>query len=515
MEPGVSESPSLDIGRFGVVLKRRWRVVVLGVLLGLLAAGALFVLSPPKATAVTLANADVIPAEPFAKDRPASDLIDAETEAQIARSSTVTTSVSDSLGGDMSPAEVRRATTATLLPNGTVMRIEFTADTKSQAVEGADLVARAYLDYRSELAQDKVDASLDQLTKGRTELAAELATLQQQLREATTAEAKSRVQSQLSVVNGTLTSMSSQLSELQSLDTTGGTVLSSAGGASLSPSPSILVLGGLLGGLLLGIVLAFLVNTLDRRVWDDYQIEKAGGGKVLARLRDRVAWVPAGGNDAHAVRTVRERLIGSLSAEQRVVAIAGVGRRWMPSDLAVNLAIACSQVGVKVHLVLVDQSQAFLRDVSAVLAVSSPSTESLRTSSSNAYRDLIVTTTTVDALEEANAADQLIDLLHGGPALSDHLTLVAIPYDAPRALQLSTGRFVDAFILVIARRDATMKQVETLSAELLSVNSTIDGSVLVPAKRRFATRVSAVPEGKRWGRRPEGATERTPSSTRR
>ncbi len=508
MTDDATETPSLELGRFVTVLKRRWPVVVAGIVLGCLLATAYLLFLPRSATAVTLVNVNVISTEPFKQDRPASDLLDSQTEIQLARSTAVVSLVSKSLGGRVTPQEVRNATQADLLAQGTVLRIAYTATTPAAAEAGANALAKDYLQYRSRIAQSRVDSVVDQLNARRTELTNQLAETRIRLTPTTTGATRARLEAQAQATGAALNSVSAQLTGLQALDTEGGTVLTSADGGTtvVSPRLSIVAASGLLGGVILGVLLAFLVNVVDRRVLDQHDVESAGGGAVLARVRRRGGSVPPVAQEADAIRSLRERLLATLPENGAVVTVAEVSRHGAPTNVVTNLALACAQIGMEVHLVFLEHSPRFLAEVTRVLGLEPVAVQHrLPLMSSTIYPGVSVTLPDPDARPGDNSADQLIELLdlpgsgseNGEPRqeFGFDLTLVALPRESTRSLRLAAGRLGHVFVLVVTEHDARIEQVADVTAELNAVNGVIHGTVLV-----------ARGGGRRFGRsRTEGA----------
>ncbi|MGA8210921.1 MAG: Wzz/FepE/Etk N-terminal domain-containing protein, partial [Nocardioidaceae bacterium] len=472
------ESPSLDIGRFVHVLRRRWLVVVLGLVVGCVVAVAVLMLVPRTATATTLVDVNVISAEPFSQSRPDSDLVDAETETQLARSTAVVEEVSKTLGEKLTPAQVRSRTTATLLADGTVLRISFSTTGVATAIRGADALAAEYLAFRSDVAQRKMDTMLGQLVARRTDL-------QEQLVKVRSGAATSgRAQAQAQVISGDLGAVASQMAKLQALDTTGGTVLATADPSTTRISPraySVLASGGF-GGLLLGLVLAFVVNLLDRRVRDENDVEAAGGGLVLSRVHDRSGEVPAMGDDLDSIRSLRERLLAVLPVDGAVVAVADVNRHGLPTDIAVNLAIVTAQVGLRVNLVLPEHAPEVVRALRVRLGLS-PTATGARVVSPR-FEGVSVSVLGATDTDSGVSADEITDLLAGRDDEAD-LTVVALPPSCSRSLRLSAGRLGHAFVLVVSERDTRIEQVAALATELTAVQAVVHGSVLVPRERHL------------------------------
>ncbi len=342
MAKHASDTSSMELSHYLTVLRRRVRPVVVCLVGGVALAVGVIVVKPSSSTASTLVNLNVISSNAFANSRPDSDLVDLQTEQSMARSTTVMDTVAEALGGDWSRTEVRRSTTATLLPDGTVLRIEFRAPTARAAAQGASLVAEEYLRYRSAIAQSRVDLATEPLTaRGealRKRLAEENATIANARagsRERTTAQLRAEE------LRTELASLSARSSELAAISTSGGVIITEAdpGQVGVSPNRMLVLLSGALGGLLAGLVGAFVVNVLDRRVRDSYDVTGAGGGDVVATFGAGEPELPTIGADADEFRALRERLLAGLAVESPVLGVidvvpAGEG----PSDVAVGLS---------------------------------------------------------------------------------------------------------------------------------------------------------------------------------
>jgi capsular polysaccharide biosynthesis protein len=517
MSAASTENPSLELGRFATVLRRRWLAVATGLVIGGLLGLLSFLYLPTTATAATLVNVNVISTQPFAQDRPSSDLLDSQTESQLARSSRVVSEVSRGLGG-VTPQEVRRAATASLLPDGTVVRITYAASTQARAQAGANDLAQQYLEYRSELAQDRVDSVAEKLTARRDDLATQLTDLQLRNTPTVAASVRARLDSQAQVATQALNSVVAELADLQAVDTSGGTVLTSADGATttISPRPWIMVLSALLGGLMLGLLLALLVHLADRRVRDAHDVEAAGGGPLLTRVRRGTSSVPPAREEADAMRSLRERLLATLPARGAVVTIADVSRHGVPSHIATNLALVSAQVGMRVHLIVPEQSSRFVQDLSRILDLAPvESTHRLPLLVSRRHPNVSVTLPLRDVQGDDNSADQVAELLAESDEPGFDLTLIALPHDASRSVRLTAARLGHNFVLVVTERDTRIEQIAELTTELAAVDALVPGTVLVSRGRGQAVS-SDDPSGMRRrgsakstarGKRGEGSDE--------
>jgi capsular polysaccharide biosynthesis protein len=323
------------------VVKRQWRVIIAAALLGALAAATYLVASPRQETANTLVNVNVISTDPFNAQRSASGLIDASTEMAIATSYEVASRAQTALEGDVSTAALRENSEASVVTDATVLRISHTATNASDARAGADALAAAYLSYRGEQAQSRLDSTIAQIDERLDLLRQEL--VDANGRSGTAAPGSSEANQAASdrdLVTIELNSLLSQRNSLQGIDTAGGSVLSPASENSLTTSPSIssTLATGTLAGLVLGLITAFPFNALDRRVRGTADIERAVGGTVLGRIPR--AQDAAAGESEEALRTVRERILAAMPSGVQTLGIIddSSGMEGVVEQIAVELA---------------------------------------------------------------------------------------------------------------------------------------------------------------------------------
>jgi uncharacterized protein involved in exopolysaccharide biosynthesis len=161
---GPAQGSSVELGRYFQILGRRWLTVVVCTLLGAGLGLAYLALKPQRATASALVYLNVVTATPFTNTREPSGLLDPQTEVQTARSAQVLNRAATEVGG-VTASDLRSALRVELLSDATVVRITYESDSQEKAVAGADAVAKEYLAYRGQLAEDKItniDARLNQ-----------------------------------------------------------------------------------------------------------------------------------------------------------------------------------------------------------------------------------------------------------------------------------------------------------------------------------------------------------------
>lgn len=259
---------SLGIDQYFWVLRRQWRLISLVTVLGIIAAAAYLVVTPRQAIATTKLTLNVIMTDPFSSQRPASGLLDASTEAAIAGSHVVAERAAESLGPGITAADVRDSYTAGLSSSATVVTFTYTADSAQAAILGADTVAKAYLGFRQDQADARVKtigesltSEIDKLNKALDQTNETISSTQPDSSDYEHALAQQR--QVLIEIEGLLT----QRNALRAVDTTGGTVLSSAKDnvVAFEPSRSQTLVFGFAGGLVAGVLTAFIRNPRDRR----------------------------------------------------------------------------------------------------------------------------------------------------------------------------------------------------------------------------------------------------------
>jgi len=481
------EGHSLDLRGYLSVLRRRWLVVALGTVLGLASGCAFLLLRPPQVTATVLVNVTAISSELFNTARSESEIIDPQTEEQLARSSQVVAAVSESLHNGTSPGEVREAVTAELLPDGTVLSIQYIDSSSARAAEGADAVASEYLAYRSQLAQSRVETVAGQLSRRRVDLGALLVKANKRLSSAAPGSSKeAQATSERQQLSLELDSLFSQLIAVTAIDTTSGTILTSAADTTptVSPRPSLVLVSGTLAGLLLGLVAAFAVNALDRRIRDPYDVEEAGAGPALLRVTSRSATIPALGEDLDAIRTLRERLLATLPEGRLLLTVGDLTTSSVQSDIGPNLAVALAGTGATVQIVLPGCARDFERYL--VHALELRKSDDL--GASGLYRSVSHPGLSVNVATGTTRSDDPSGFLSGFKAGGNRevdVTIVALPPDASSALRIGVGRLSRSCLLVAAELGTRTTQLANIAAELRAVGCVIHGTVVVSKRRRL------------------------------
>ncbi|MGO3089509.1 MAG: Wzz/FepE/Etk N-terminal domain-containing protein [Galactobacter sp.] len=317
-----TQQVSLGLDHYARVVLRQWRLIALVTVLGFVASAVYLVVAPRTFTAKTTLNLNIITTEPFKPQRAASGLLDRTTEVNIARSQIVAERAATLIGDGDTAREIRDASEVRTSADATVVDVIFSAPSADQAIDGADAVAKAYLDFRSEQAQVRVDSMLKSYNDQMEDLNAELKRTNQTLSAATPGsstevQARAKQQQLLTQINDLLAARN----EVNTVDTTGGIVLTPAGKNTpyALPSRTTTVVTGGAVGLVLGVILAYVRNPFDRRVRTPKEAASLVGAPLLGQV-NQPKGMPELTEEA-ALRLTAERIGSTLQPETRLVIV--------------------------------------------------------------------------------------------------------------------------------------------------------------------------------------------------
>lgn len=306
----IADQPGIDLGRYGAVLASRWRVVLVGMVIGLLIAVGYLLVTPATYTSTTSLSVFPITSDPYAGNRNSSNLLDMEAEAASASSFRVADIAADSTGGTWDSVDLRRSAAVTAGGDGSTMTIAVTADSEARAREGAAALADAYITARSQQASNTIDQVVQRDQARISALREELtASIKRLASEQPGSPAAAEASADQQITNLQLSALLTRISDLEGVDTTGGIILNPAAKTAITVEPSrwVVLSTGLAAGLALGIAAAFVVQSRRRIV---------GGPKDLARefgLDTLGGWGQKDDADA-AISVVAERLVRVCSA---------------------------------------------------------------------------------------------------------------------------------------------------------------------------------------------------------
>lgn len=481
---------SVSLSYYAQVLRQRAWLVVLCTLLGAAVAAAALALIPVRATATAAVSADVISADPFNPSRSASGLIDPAGEALVADSFTVASRAAEQLGGSHTPQELREATEVTVVADTTVLRIAVTAESAERARTMADALAQAYLDHRSQQAQERIDRTLERVNTRLSTLRDDLTEVDTVLRGAEEGSPeRAQAETDRSLLDLEINAVLAEAASAQNIDTTGGSILSPAASNPIDyfPPPVPVLVTGTLAGLGLGVLLAFLLNALNTRVRGPREVQEAGGRKVLAHLSERHATTPASGQDLEDFRTLRERILLSeelMTARTGVLAVLDESTGRSGEDVAVNLAVVLASSGIEVEYLRLGSSTDELSTLADALAlVERPDPGDGRRFDSATVPHLTVyvppvpTSTIVDEPLSGSVRHELTERQR------DVMVVVHAPGGVTQATRLAVGRICDTAVLVASRGRTRIAALQRAAQDLAETRTPMLGTVLVPPHR--------------------------------
>lgn len=468
----MNEMNSVGIGHYFLVLRRRWKTIVAFAVGGLLAVVVFLAFSPSPVAASTLVNVNVIVSDPFNPSRPASGLLDAATENQLASSFVVAEDAAESLNGADDAASLRDGVSVTTGTNATTVRISYKADTAERARSGADALADSYLRYR----QSEADA---RKTKMIGQLQEQLDSLNEALGDTPAADR--------GPLSGRISSIENQISQLTAVDTTGGSVLTPAteNEVETQPQTSTLLASGLLGGLVLGVITVFILNGLGRRVLDASDVERLDAGPVLARLKGHRGTIPALDADINAFRMIREKILAAAGPDFHSLAVIDTTKRAV-SDVAPNLAVAFAQAGRNVELILLGLPEHHMQLLSDGLGLTTdPRTRDSEAKvmiSAKVPRLKVVRPSRPDA---HSGADDLVTgvVRRRAVSASDTLVVLALPPNASYASWLAASRLAGSATIVVELSETRKDDLAAAASETRDVGASLFGVVLLPNGR--------------------------------
>jgi hypothetical protein len=323
-------------------------------------------------------------------------------------------------------------------------------------------VGKAFVDYRTQAAQSKVDRIVAQLDRQRTTVAKDLAAVNLALLHASGSQ-RAAATSQRQVLQTELNALLSQLSTVASIDTSGGYLITTAEDTpvGVQPHPRLVVAIGLAAGLVVGLVLAFMVDALRRRVVSAADVAKARGGLLLARLADRGEAVPSPA-DADAYRSSAEQLLALGAAGRDAFLVVDLTTRVQPT-VAANLALALAAAGTA--------------PVSIVFPGQWPATADILIDECGATRAESPFPSIPAAVVRLGPPDATDTAGGQGPVV------VALRSSASRSSVLAAARHTGDVVLVIERKRTSRNAIRPLVDQLGVVGATVVGSVMVPRLR--------------------------------
>lgn len=374
------EPRSIDLREYWLVVRRRWQLVVAGLVVGGLLAGAYAYTASPTYSATAQVLVTGITGGPANPSTQVSVPVNMSTEQSVAQGTGVLAAAAKILKVQQATLQVAAAkrltvtVPATTLTTSNVLQISWKANSPQAARAGADAFATAFLQGWHVGLQAVITTLRSTLTSNQNSLARQIARVNTQLANTSSDAVRKNLEVSLNELSGLSNTGATQLEQLNTYNTSGGSIIEAA----LPTEPSgighstILALGVLLG-LLLGAVLAFVRDAFDDRIREPAQLERTLGVAVLATLRSADV-VGADGKDnsrrdtapvatvaspnsraAEAARLLRATLVAVAARRNlRTFLVVAVDAGASPGRVVAELGVALAESGRRVLLVAAD-----------------------------------------------------------------------------------------------------------------------------------------------------------------
>ena len=301
-------------------LARRWTSIVAGTVAGLVVGvAAAFAVPSSHSAAVSMTL---------------SNTTDMVTEQGIAKSAAVLDVVAARLGNGVTAEELRSNVEVSGDTNGTIVKIEYVAPTRQQAVDAADAIANAYLTERTALVEQRADEMAAGVNEQIQALETELASLQPVVDE----NGNTKDNPRAAEIRTELTKLAKDAEQLAPYHATAGRVITPAASSSdeVSPSKLRLILITTVVGVFVGLVLVLIRETRSRSLTSPTQLAdltalpvwSAEGApepwlaptRMLAMAIDRDHWVDLIVDASDPQARDLHRVLSASLAETRVPA---------------------------------------------------------------------------------------------------------------------------------------------------------------------------------------------------
>ncbi len=252
-------------------LARRWTSIIAGTVAGLVVGvAAAFAVPSSHSAAVSMTVTSPSPTPAPAVRASLSNTTDMVTEQGIAKSAAVLDVVAARLGNGVTAEELRSNVEVSGDTNGTIVKIEYVAPTRQQAVDAADAIANAYLTERTALVEQRADEMAAGVNEQIQALETELASLQPVVDE----DGNTKDNPRAAEIRTELTKLAKDAEQLAPYHATAGRVITPAASSSdeVSPSKLRLILITTVVGVFAGLVLVLIRETRARSLISPTQL---------------------------------------------------------------------------------------------------------------------------------------------------------------------------------------------------------------------------------------------------
>lgn len=363
------EQDVTTLGDHLAILRRRWRIPVLFVVLGIAGGLGLSALQSPiyRAEATLLLEPDKVSATAVVMDAD-----EVATQARVVASAPVAERVVDALDLDEAPDELLRTVSAEVIEQTRTVAIIAERGTAAEAAAVANAFAEEFIAYRTSAATTAADDERNRLFAQLGRLRSDLSLVQAELDDPALGEQRRRrleaQEQSLLTVEAEIRTELAILQSDQPSGNVGGQLLRNAEppGRAAQPQPIRAGAFGAVLGLLAGILLAYVRDRFDDAIGDEQRLRSATGVPVLGRIPQTqgdgsrlVTLVAPTSPESEGYRslTTNIRFLTARSpeltqGEMLVVSSADTGEG--KTTVATNVAVTAARVGLAVVLVDAD-----------------------------------------------------------------------------------------------------------------------------------------------------------------
>ena len=267
----------IPVGSYSRTIKANAIWVVIGTIFGLVSSILYLHFSPTTYTATAVVNVEVVSTSLFKADRPASNIIDMQTEAVLAGSYSTALLASENLDRLVTPVEIRSGISVSADESGTIMRIRFSGQDAKTAQKVADGVATSYLGVRAESAKQQAAETTQKIDD---RLAVLQPTLESSLKTINSTDPgsteRANAEADAALVRAEIDSLVNERASLFNLSSDAGELVTPASSSPVEDSPNRfeITAAGILGGFVLGIVLTFVREMFARSIGSKSALER-------------------------------------------------------------------------------------------------------------------------------------------------------------------------------------------------------------------------------------------------
>lgn len=375
MEDTPSSNGSPTLTNYAALLRRRWWVLALGVVLGLVAGIVLTLVQQKSYTSTTSVLVEPTGVfDPTDSGGRTNSGINLDTEAQLVRSQVVASTAKALLKSDASTADLLDRVSVTVPPNTQVLAISYSSPTPAAAQAGSHAFANAYLAQRTAQAKKDLGAQVTALKQQKAALETELTTVSGQVA-ALPANSVDREKAQVTqgILSNQIAALGGRLSPLLATQVTSGEIITDADLPTSPSAPNRLInlASALFAGLLIALAAALTMNRFDRRIDSVTDLAAVTAMPVLVEVPRKELTAPLSSRTRHHGRhfgqlrnavlslvnstTHLEQLSSPKSTSRaRVVQLLGATPSAGTGLLAANLAAVLARPGHPVTLLCVD-----------------------------------------------------------------------------------------------------------------------------------------------------------------